>query len=409
MAISIELILKSMGLIQSAKQSSEAVGEIAESLDEVGEAGTDATSVAKAALEDLRRANMDHVRVMNQTFGEMTEAEQEEFRKRFDNADALQKAITDLDRRRAEAAKSVNQDYTAEYERTFGKLEDTAEDASRKVADSTEKGFERAGDAAKDAGQTITDELGGALGELDDTAQGAADGALGALRGLSALIPGVGAAIGAGLATIGSLFVRDFFDSAKETESRVDRLYEYLLESEANYLTASQMQKAAAEAMDDDTMVQRAKAIAAAFEIPFVEAMAIIVENGATARDMLAEVEERFASSAGGARGIGTDITTEWVAARDALTETVGEFDTALGRAQDLRGVIAFLPGGLHETTAAANDAGLALDRVANPRSTSIGVEVDLEEAERKVAEWQRRQRTIRVGIGVASGERVIQ
>ena len=51
MAITIEMLLKNLGVIQSAKESSDAVGEVADNFDELGDASLDATDRAKLALQ----------------------------------------------------------------------------------------------------------------------------------------------------------------------------------------------------------------------------------------------------------------------------------------------------------------------------------------------------------------------
>ncbi len=336
----------------------------------------------KAKLEELLRANLEHARATNVVYADMTAQQREEFRARFDSEADFQMAAKELRDRRAEEETRAIREHGEETRRVFGSMEKDAEQAHKKVGDSAEDGFGKASDSAKNAGDTIATELGGALNELDGTAEGAANGVVGALSGLSALIPGIGAALGAVFATVATPLIRTFFDSADESEARVDKLYSYLLDSEANYLSKSALQRAAADALEDPAMVNRAEAVAAAFNIPFATAMAVLVENGDRAKEMLAEVEERFASSAGGARGIGSDVTTEWIAARDALQETAGEFGTAVDRVQTLRGVLAELPGGVNETTDAAIEANLQLDRLANPRTARIELEVDTGPAE---------------------------
>lgn len=382
MAITIEMILKNLGLIQSAKESSEAVGEIAGTFDDLGDTSLDATDRAKLALQELYRVQVDQARATNVVYQDMTRAQQEEFRARYDTEADFQFAVQDLNRKREDAERQLLDGMSTEYKRVFGEIENTAEDAHKSVGDTAKDGFGKVGDAASDAGDTVTDTLGDALGSLDGTAQGAADGALGALRGFSALIPGVGAAIGAALATVAAPMVRGFFDSAEESESRIEQMYDHFKQSGLNYLEYKQIEAQVEKNLDDNTMRSRAQAVADYFKIPMVAAMAMITENGAEADQMLAEVEERFNSLSAHAPA---HIANPIVDAYEAMRDTNAEFTGGLTKAQELRRALDYVREPIDMATDAAIETNAELDRMANPRAASVTIQVDTDAAERAI------------------------
>lgn len=409
MAITIQMLLDALGVIQSAKETSEAVGEVADNFDALGDTSLDATDRAKLALKELYQVELDQARLSTQVYSDMTKEQREQFRQRFETEDDFYRATQELWKKREDAERAVLDSFRQEYERTFEDVERVAEDSSDKIGDTTEKGFERAGDAAKDTAGTVTDTLGDALGSLDGTAQGAADGAVGALRGLAGLIPGIGALIGAGLATVAAPLVKSFFDSAEESEDRIQRMYDQMLDSGLDYLTEKQLQEQLVENLSDETMRTRAQAIADYFKIPFERAMVIITENGDEAKALLGEIDDIVANSDGGARGMGTSISQPLIEARAALRDVNGEYEQGLSKVQETRRALDFLTNPIDAATDAASETNAELDRLASPRAAAVELEVDINAAEAAVQRFISSRRRLAVEIGLEQGGRIIR
>ena len=413
MAITIQMLLDALGVIQTAKETSEAVGEVADNFDALGDTSLDATDRAKLALKELYQVELDQARLSTQVYSDMTKEQREQFRQRFETEDDFYRATQELWKKREDAERAVLDSFRQEYERTFEDVERVAEDSSDKVGDSTEKGFERAGDAAKDTAGTVTDTLGDALGSLDGTAQGAADGAVGALRGLAGLIPGIGALIGAGLATVAAPLVKSFFDSAEESEDRVQRMYDQMLDSGLNYLTEKQLQEQLVENLSDETMRARAQSIADYFKIPFERAMAIITENGEEAKTLLGEIDEEFENSglngANGLRGINSGAFEPLINARSALMAINGEYETGLSKVQETRRALDFLTTPINAATDAAAETNDELDRLGNPRAAEVEIEVNTSAADRAMRNFVSRNRRLAVELQLEQGGRIIR
>jgi len=338
----------------------------------------------KAKLDDLLRANLEHARQTNAVYDDMTDAQKEQFRARFDSEADFQHAAKQLRERRAGEESRAIREHSEESKRVFESLEKDAEQAHKKVADSAEDGFGKAGDSAKDAGETITTELGGALGELDGTAQGAASGVLGALSGLSALIPGIGAAIGAGLATAGSIFVKGFFDDIEAAEDRVDKMAKHFIDATSRMLTEKQLIDVYDQFFNDDDMAARAQKVADAAGLPlkFDELNA----DGAN-KNLIAPLAE--------ARGILVDTQREWELARVKADVYKRGLDEIYNSTENLQ--------------AAAELAGERLDRLAHPRNVKVTFDVDsaISAAEGKIDTFINKRRNVLVGLNLSgSGTR---
>ena len=135
---------------------------------------------------------------------------------------------------------AAGQDSLADVVDAQGEVTRTAED----MGDAVEDAGERSGDALEDIGDK-TGEVGDALGDLGGVAQdaldgdfsSAAEGGLGALAGLSAAIPGVGAVVGTVFAEVGKTIIGSFEESAEKSEERIQAMYLDFAESGSRYLT----------------------------------------------------------------------------------------------------------------------------------------------------------------------------
>lgn len=373
----------------------------------------DGVQEVKAKLDELLRANLEHARSTNQVYSEMTSAQQDEFRARFDSEAEFQMASLELRNKRAEAEGAAMREYRDETKKLFADVTREAEDASRSIADTTEEGFGKAGDSAKDLGSTVSGELTDAFRSFDGTATGALEGTVELLGGAAALLPGVGAAAGVTFTEVGKSIISGIAGSteaaAARAEKRIDSMYETLLDSGRNYFERAELEERIREAWDDEDMVRRATNVANALKIPVQAAMAALVENGSTAQQMLsdlnAKLEEMYDNPTGPGRLVG-----RFEAARDSIIQVNDEFDTTLSKVQLVRQTLDYLPGGVTDTLAAVDDLGGALDRLERPRSIPVEVGVDeaLAEAERKIGAFISKHRNLRIGIGVADGTRYI-
>jgi hypothetical protein len=154
-------------------------------------------------------------------------------------------------------------------------------------------------------------------------------------------------------------------------------------------------------------MVRRATNIANALNIPMQAAMAALVANGDEAQSMLDRVQEKLDGFEGSTAPAG--YVARFEAAKDALVKTNDEFDTMLGKTQDVRQALEYLPGGVTDALTQASELGVTLDRLANPRSVTLNVEANTGPAEIAIERLrQRASRDLSAQFYVTQNGRVI-
>lgn len=159
-------------------------------------------------------------------------------------------------------------------------VERATDDMSRGLED-TADALEDVGKAGEDAGQAAadgldgagaaTDDVAGKLGDLGNVATdvlegdfaGAAQSGITALTGLAAAIPGIGALIGSGLATIANGFIARWEDAAEATEDRIAAMYEDMKTSGNNFLSSENIAKEINAILNDADRYQEAQDAAA--------------------------------------------------------------------------------------------------------------------------------------------------
>lgn len=412
MAITIQMLLDALGVIQTAKETSEAVGQVADNFDALGDTSLDATDRAKLALAELYRTELEQARATTVLYSEMTTDQQEEFRARYNSEADFQMASKELRDRRSDAESAVLDSMKQEYRRAFGDMERAAEDSSEAVGDSTEKGFERAEDAADRTGDNIKESVGGAFRDLDGTAEGALTSVTDGLAGLAATAGGVAGLVGAAAGTAGTLMVQEYFKAAEESEKRIESMYEAFLESGNTFYTDSQRQSAVQAFLGDESQMARAQRVAETLGVPLADAINALIDKNEINNGLLADAvrlrDEEFSNV--------EDLSTSEQSRLSALETTISfleqinqEQDVATGKIELYNRVIAGAPGGYDEVIDRVGTLNEGLDRTAQPRVVPISVEVDLAEAESRVAEFIGRRRRVAVEVGAETGGRIIR
>lgn len=151
----------------------------------------------------------------------------------------------------------------------LGDVADTSRRSGQRTADALGDVEDAAGDvgeAIEDAGDSSTDALGNvregardtttAMGEIGSAAKDVLAGdipsaATSAVSGISALIPGIGGFIGAGIASVAAGLFSMWDDQAKKTEQRIADMYANLLESGQNYQTQEQILQGTSDLFGD--------------------------------------------------------------------------------------------------------------------------------------------------------------
>lgn len=162
---------------------------------------------------------------------------------------------------------------TREVEQGTDRIADSLTDTERKLEDVGRAG-EDAGDAAAgglaDVGTSAGD-VGTQLGDLGNIATdvlegdvaGGARSAVGAISGLAALIPGVGAAIGSGLALAANAFIGAWEQAAKTNEDRIKSMYEDMIASGRDFASTEFVNSEIDKIVEDDARLAQVKADAA--------------------------------------------------------------------------------------------------------------------------------------------------
>lgn len=165
--------------------------------------------------------------------------------------------------------------------------EDALEDVGATGEDSLDKVTKSADDATESTdklGSGVGGELTDAFGKFDGTANGALESVADGLGGLAALIPGVGGLIGAGVGAALTegvhAFTADLDKQAKESEDRIQSMYDAFIDSGQNYFTEAQKIDAIGKLTADTEKLGQAQKIAADLGVEVQQVILAQVEAG---------------------------------------------------------------------------------------------------------------------------------
>lgn len=296
---------------------------------------------------------------------------------------------------------------------TSKKLDDLGDDGARSLDKLTEA-EEETERGAKDLGGTVAGELSDAFREFDGTAEGAVQGASSALSGLAALVPGIGALIGAGLGTVVSGFVGLWQQGAKDTEDRIRTMYDDMTESGNRFLSESFIQQAISNILNDAGKLETVKKLAEDAGIAVDDILAAEAGSKTALEDVLArvnaEIETNVALQADGT----FESQEQLVAVENLLVKLQGVRDHFAGVTAE-QGVAADKARLFDEAVdaskgniAASNELLQIRNRIIATTTPSVTTRLVVDDSD--LTDKLARSRTVRVNIEgwARNGQRVV-
>lgn len=284
---------------------------------------------------------------------------------------------------------------TTEVERGTDRIADSLDDVNRKLDEVGQTG-EDAGQAAAggldEAGGSATDVTGklGALGDvasnvLEGDIAGGARSAAGALSGLAALIPGIGTAIGAGLALAANAFIGSWEKAAKANEERIRSMYDDMIKSGNDFASTNFVNSSISDVLNDEARLTEVKndaatagvrvSLALRAEAGDQLALASMLQSVRDRREELTAAQEAYIAK----NGVVNASLDEQLGGLDQLEVALGTYgtasDTAASKADLYRDAT-------ENAGTATGNLGDAIDNL--PDSVFVGIEVDTVAAQKK-------------------------
>ncbi|UOE43746.1 hypothetical protein [Agromyces larvae] len=307
------------------------------------------------------------------------------------------------------AAREVEKAATA-YEEVEEKA-DGAADAAKAVGDESEKTgtkVESLGDIAKSV--------------LEGDFGGAAESAIGALSALG-LFAGAGgalaAAIGEGISGIVGNWVESWDDAAKESEQRVSRMFDAMLESGNKYLQADFISKEVARLADDTDSWNEAQKRAQDTGLEIGTVLRAMAGDqsaiSATQDELNRKRQEELdlidrSSKAGEERAAAIDaVNLEYAETTDWLRQIQADTDTAAEKTKAVQGAVEQVTRKEAESAQRGKDAiaerGKALEeyykKAASPPEVRVPVTADTSAVDRELEALRRRAASIDLTVTV--------
>lgn len=306
---------------------------------------------------------------------------------------------------------------TSEVEQGTDRIADSLDDVDRKLEDvgtAGEQAGQAASDGLDDVGASATD-VSGELGDLASIATdvlegdvaGAARTAADTLGGMAAIIPGIGAAIGSGLAFAANALVDVWETATKQVEDRVASMYEDMKESGDNFASNQFIAGEVDAILNDAARLDAARAtseltgarLALVLRAEAGDQVAInsVLREGAAAREALTAAQDDYIEK----NGDSSAAIEDQLSSLDVLAQTYGyigdEQDTAAAKANLYR----------EATEGVGTATGNLADKLNDlPGTVVVGIEVDTDAADTDVEKFITRVRNRRIRIPVEGVDR---
>ncbi len=415
MAIEIELLAKTVELLKGSKESAMALDEVRGSLEGVSDEGKQLEENLKVALDNVLAAELEFARRSTQTFDEMTAEQQDAFRARFDTEERFARESEALSKRREQAEQRVLADHELRVKDTYEQVASSAEEASQKVAEYSERGFEKAGDSADDLGEKVKGKLSDSFRQWDGTAEGAVESVASSLQGLAGIIPGIGGLVGAGLGVVISEWGKEWRDTAKENASRVRSMYDDMIASGQDYLSEQFVQNKISDILHDAQAFAEVEQLARDAGLAIDEVLAARAGSKPALESVLARVNEQLETALELQKDGTFESQEELVAVENKIIRLDRVREVMAGVLDEQNGVVdqVDLFNAALDTARGniiANQEQIQIqNRLLAETPTVLPVQLDFTAADREYAAWASRRRRVAVELGIEQGGRIIR
>lgn len=265
---------------------------------------------------------------------------------------------------------------------------DTAEDTGRRIGTEIEDGTDKASRGARGLADDVSGDLASSFKDFDGTAAGSLEAVSGGLEGIASLIPGIGGLL-AGLAAAGLAgLVESVNEDAEEIETRTQSMYDAMLESGQNFLTATDLQDAVEKILGEPGKLEEVKKAAEDLGLPFETVASAYAGWG----DAIGEVSNRadeLADKEANAFKSGDEISGRVIARYQEIqrsVDSVGDsVDAAGARSDAVRSTVDKYAAAWEAVDVKAGDAKSTIDGIVD-KTVKVTAEVDTSAIDRALS-----------------------
>lgn len=402
--INISLVANVREFIKGTKESTTALDEVIDSLDDVAREGSD---MQRGLGRDLEQVADDVDRI-----GDAAETTQR----------TIDREMTDAARDADTAAGKMERS----FREAFRDVQAESKDTSRKVS----RDMDKAADEASDVTGEFKDEAASNFSEVASSFDGSMDSivdlAQGTIGGLAGSLAGpLGIAAGA-IAAAGGAFAAKWIAGTETSKQAVQDMYDDMLESGAEFLSRDFLQTQISNIVtgSEDAVASMGEVRSAAEILGATEEEVLLAFAGdmETRKKLTDEAKAKLEQYSGAVNGMSDAEAAAYLNAEKQARDTLGtlerlsgEYDEARGQLDQTSAALDRLDKkeGLRRAVESAQEYDAALGDASNrltkmPKSIRTRVEVDTTEVDQFISDVERRRITLNVDAKLTSYGRSI-